>query len=193
MVPLPTSTSINSSMPATGTVTLTINLLSIANLSPALQQKFSLVQQYIYHTAIQPNLSPVSNCDNSNGLPQCFNTARLTFTQASANHTYTANAPLYQVAGQHPAAMYQLPAISISVMLLQLQNPQHTLPQQLLAASTLQQTILNSSNKYYQLLFYLRSNYYQLLPFNSNNYYQPLFYLHSNYRMQEIFLGVKYW
>ena len=139
-----TQTSINSSTPTTVTVTSTTNPSTITELPPALQQQFStLMQQYISNAALQPNLSPASDCTST--LPQSVNAAALTFTQASANYTSATNAPLYQVAGHRPA-MYQLPAP------LQLQNPQHTHPQQLPATSTLQQILPTTTLPLQQLL-----------------------------------------
>ena len=77
-VPPPTSTqaSINSSMLATETVTSTTNSSTITDLPPALQQQFStLMQQYISNAALQPNLLPASDCNNSSVptsmLPVC--------------------------------------------------------------------------------------------------------------------------
>ena len=157
-VPPPTFTSVNSSTPATKTVTPTTNSLRISDLPPALQQQFSsLMQQYINNAALQPNLSLASDCDNSHGpmstLPQSFNAAALIFTQTSANRTSAANAPLYQVAGQRLASTtYQPPAISTSLTPLQLLNPQHTQPQQLPAASTIQQALLTTTLPPQQLL-----------------------------------------
>ena len=158
-VPPLTFTSINSSTPATETVTSTTNSLRITDLPPVLQQQFSLLMQqyYVNNVALQPNLSPASDHDNSHiptsTLPQSFNAAALTFMQTSVNRTSTANTPLYQIAGQHlTSATYQPPAISTSPMLLQLQNPQHTQPQQLPAASTIQQILPTTTLPPQQLL-----------------------------------------
>ena len=146
-------TSINSSTPAAETVASMTNSLSIANLSPPLQQQFSLlVQHYINHVAVQPNLLPASNCDNrdvpTSTLPQSYNATALTFTQASVNHTFTTNAPLYKVTGQHPTTTtYQLQVFNTSAMLLQLQNPLHTLSHKWLAAYIY--TTANNTNHYF--------------------------------------------
>ena len=125
----PTSTSFNSSMPPIETVTYIDNQLTqhhqfATNLTTAVL----LTHAAIFNsTTLQPNLSLVSDCDNSNiptsMLPQSFNAAAPTFTQVSANCTSATNAPLYQVAGQPPTVpTYQLLVISTSVMPLQLQN-----------------------------------------------------------------------
>ena len=169
--PATTQTSINSSTPTTVTVTSTTNPSTITELPPALQQQFSTrMQQYISNAALQPNLSPASDCTST--PPQSVNAAALTFTQASANYTSATNAPLYQVAGHRPA-MYQLPAP------LQLQNPQHTHPQQPLRYSKYYQPPLYRCSNYYQPLLYRHSNYYQPLLHRRHSNWRPLLYYHS--------------
>lgn len=114
MVLSPTSTfisnsiSINSSTPATNTDISTSNSttypFSITDLPPATQQQFSsLMQQYICSPApspakrmVQPNLSSVYDCDNSN-IPtsthlSSFNADVFTFMQVSMNGISAADA-----------------------------------------------------------------------------------------------------
>ena len=126
-VPPSTSTSINSSMPETETVTLTTNLLSITDSSPALQQQFSsLMQQYINNAALQPNLSPVSDCDNKNvsTIAHCYKVLTLLHSPSLKPLRIALTLPMLHCT--------KLPAINTSAMPLQLQNSQHALPQPLL-------------------------------------------------------------
>ena len=104
--PATTQTSINSSTPTTVTVMSTTNSSTIAGLPPALQQQFStLMQQYISNAALQPNLPPASDCNNSSVptsmLPQSVNVAALTFTQASTNYTSAATVPSRRSSSHH--------------------------------------------------------------------------------------------
>ena len=83
----------------------------------------------------------------------------------SVNCTSAANAPLYQVTSQRlTSATYQPSTISTSPTLLQLQNPQHTQPQQLLAASTRQQILPTTTLPLQQLLPATTLPMQQLLP-----------------------------
>ena len=167
-----------SSVPSTTSTTASFN---ITELPPAIPAQFSVVQHYTQNAAtppveetVQPNLLPLSDCNNINTVltsmyPSSSSTTTVTFIQP-LNSTTTPkplNAPLYQVTNQHSiAATYQPPTtmplrmststathlplaaaatppsqlwgtLPVGNTTMQLQNPQHTQPQQLLAAPTL--------------------------------------------------------